>query len=189
MKTKKLSGPKQIAGPTLQAPQDKTLWHSRRWVYGRVKNPLHGLVDAATRSWSTMESLTTQIPAMCLISIDLKPTKQVHTTGSCFSLGHDDKGALIAATDEFPRGNGFVGARWGGSGTAAAWNALLQQSRIIFHSATSPAGLTIRRGAQFTWRPTQIQTCAGPMRTYLNLLSPEFSICNGRWPWFPLWRN
>ena len=114
-----------------------------------------------------MESLTTQITGQCvLISIDLE-TDQTGRTPLvvAFSLGHDDKGALIAATDEFPRGNGLLAARWGVQVQQAAWNALLQL--VSDHSTqqgASPAGLTIQKGVLklHTGAPLKIQTCAGP---------------------------
>lgn len=124
-------------------------------------------VDAGDEVLVHMESLTTQITGQCvLVSIDLE-TDQTGRTPLvvAFSLGHDDKGALIAATDEFPRGNGLLAARWGVQVQQAAWNALLQL--VSDHSTqqgASPAGLTIQKGVLklHTGAPLKIQTCAGP---------------------------
>jgi hypothetical protein len=111
-------------------------------------------VDAGDEVLVHMESLTTQITGQCvLISIDLE-TDQTGRTPLvvAFSLGHDDKGALIAATDEFPRGNGLLAARWG------------VQVQHSTQQGASPAGLTIQKGVLklHTGAPLKIQTCAGP---------------------------
>ena len=114
-------------------------------------------VDAGCEVIVHLDSLTTQIASSCvLVSIDLE-TDQTGRTPLvvAFSLGQDQNGGLIAATDEFPRGNGTLAARWGVPLQQAAWNALL--SLASDHAAernASPVGLTIQNG--------NIQLQAGP---------------------------
>ena len=66
-----------------------------------------------------------------------------------FALGSDATtgAALLAVTDEFPRGNALLAARWGALVRNAAWTAFLQLA--MDHAAErslAPGGLTLAGG-------------------------------------------
>jgi hypothetical protein len=104
-----------------------------------------------------LDSLTTQIVNQAvLVSIDLECDQTGRTPlVVAFSLGTDAQGGLIASTDEFPRGNGVLAARWGSAVQTAAWSALL--SLATDHAserAMSPIALVIQN--------EQLQLGVGP---------------------------
>lgn len=74
------------------------------------------------------ESMRVQmLDGMLLVSIDLE-TDQTGRTPLVVSiaLGNSDQGAgLFAVTDEYPRGNGILAARWGAVLQEAVWSSLL----------------------------------------------------------------
>lgn len=117
-------------------------------------------VDAGDELLVHLNSIATQIvDTNVLVSIDCE-TDQTGRTPLVvvFALGANASGGLVAATDEFPRGNGMLAARWGIPVQQAAWNAMLA---LAFDHATerdtSPLGLTIQSG--------KLQLQAGPSLT------------------------
>jgi len=124
--------PADGSAPTGQAAPPSVIW-----------------VDQGDEVVVHLESVATQITGQCvLVSMDLE-TDQTGRTPLvvAFSLGQDTTGGLIAATDEFPRGNGVLAARWGVQVQQAAWNALLLLA--VDHAneqGASPIGLTIKNG-------------------------------------------
>lgn len=74
-----------------------------------------------------LDSTTTQIAQQSLlVSIDLECDQTGRTPlVVAFALPPDDTAGLVVATDEYPRGNGLLAARWGAAVQAAAWTALL----------------------------------------------------------------
>jgi hypothetical protein len=114
-------------------------------------------VDRGDEVLVDLGSLTTQVVnETVLVSLDLECDQTGKTPlVVAFSLGTDAQGGLIAATDEFPRGNGALAARWGSAVQAAAWSALLA---LATDHATernlSPLALSIQNG--------NIQLVAGP---------------------------
>jgi hypothetical protein len=106
-------------------------------------------VDAGDEVLVHLDSLTTQIASGCvLVSIDLETAETGRTPlVVAFSLGQDATGGLIAATDEFPSGNGMLAARWGVPVQQAAWSALLSLAAdYATERGSSPLGLTIQSG-------------------------------------------
>jgi hypothetical protein len=66
-----------------------------------------------------------------LVSVDLETDQTGRTPLTVvFALGTaTDPSGLAATTDEFPRGNGLLAARWGASLQAAVWSSLLGLSQ------------------------------------------------------------
>jgi hypothetical protein len=98
------------------------------------------------------------VESTVLVSIDLE-SDQSGRTAMVVALALGDTpqagGALLAATDEFPRGNALLAARWGRVLRDAAWTAFLalaadhaDQTRL------SPQALTLAHG--------QLRLTAGP---------------------------
>jgi hypothetical protein len=96
-----------------------------------------------------------------LVSIDLESDQTGRTPLVVpFALGDDSTAGatLVAATEEFPRGNALLTARWGTAVRDAAWSALLQLAAD--HAAERDAasrGLTLEGG--------QLRLTAGPALT------------------------
>ena len=81
-----------------------------------------------------------------LVSVDLETDQ----TGRqplvvAFSLGDGTDGAgLVATTDELPRGNGLLAARWGPALQSAVWASLLNMAQIhATERRKAPLGLSI----------------------------------------------
>jgi hypothetical protein len=114
-------------------------------------------VDSGDEVLVHLDSMTTQIVGQTvLISVDLE-TDQTGRTPLIvpFAVSSDDTAGLIAATDEFPRGNGLLAARWGRAVQAAAWSALLSlASDHATERGQAPRGLAIANG--------HLQLVAGP---------------------------
>lgn len=106
-------------------------------------------VDAGDEVLVHLDSLKTQVSGQSVVvSLDLE-TDQTGRTPIVvvFALGADDQAGLVAATDEYPRGDGALVARWGGAVQAAAWSALL--SLATDHAGERglvPRGLAIAGG-------------------------------------------
>jgi len=106
-------------------------------------------VDAGDEVLVHLDSVQTQIAGQSVIvSIDL----ETEETGRSpilvvFALGTDDAGGLIAATDEYPRGDGALVARWGAAVQAAAWSAMLSLAGThATERGLSPRGLAVVGG-------------------------------------------
>jgi len=96
-----------------------------------------------------LDGVRTEIAGDCvLVSIDLE-TDQTGRTPMvvAFALGSSEAAGLVVATDELPRGNAILAARWGPSVQAAAWSALLS---VAADHATerglAPQGLSVAGG-------------------------------------------
>ena len=94
-----------------------------------------------------------------LVSIDLESDQTGRTPMvTAFALGADaTTGAgLVAVTEEYPRGNAMLAARWGAVVRNAAWSALLQLANDHADERNlTPAGLTVAAGAlHLTAAPT-----------------------------------
>jgi hypothetical protein len=85
-------------------------------------------VDAGSEALVHLDSVRVKIAdRMILISIDLE-TDQTGRTAlvTVFAVGGPgDPVGLLAVTDELPRGNGLLAARWGSAVRNACWAALL----------------------------------------------------------------
>jgi hypothetical protein len=109
--TVRLAGsPADGSTPAAQLPQ-KVIW-----------------VDQGDEVLVHLDSTRTRIlNGTVLVSVDLE-TDQTGRTPLIvsFALGSgSDNGGLIAATDELPRGNGLLAARWGKTLQAAVWASIL----------------------------------------------------------------
>jgi hypothetical protein len=83
-----------------------------------------------------------------LISIDLE-TDQTGRTPLvvAFALGSSEAAGLVVATDELPRGNPVLAARWGSTTQAAAWSALLSlASDHASERGLTPRAMTVVNG-------------------------------------------
>jgi hypothetical protein len=90
------------------------------------------------------------------MSVDLE-TDQTGRTPLvvAFALGSRDDAGLVAATDELPRGNGLLAARWGPALRAAAWASLLMLAQDHANErGAAPLGLALTGG--------QLHLHAGP---------------------------
>ncbi len=94
-----------------------------------------------------LESTQVRIQAdSVLVSVDLETDqtgRQPLVVALCLNTGADGAG-LVAATDELPRGNGLLAARWGQNLQAAVWAILLNMSQQhAFERQLAPIGLSI----------------------------------------------
>lgn len=85
-------------------------------------------VDAGDEVLVHLDSIQTKVlDRLVLISVDLE-TDQTGRTPLIvnFALGNAaDPAGLVAVTDEYPRGNGSLAARWGEAVQAALWSTLV----------------------------------------------------------------
>jgi hypothetical protein len=106
-------------------------------------------VDGGDEVLAHLDSVRTQIASqVILVSIDLETDQTGRATLVVpFAIGRDDTAGLVAVTDEFPRGNGLLAARWGAAVQAAAWSALLAlASDHASERGLAPRGLAITDG-------------------------------------------
>jgi hypothetical protein len=85
-------------------------------------------VDAGDEVLVHLDSIQVKIQdRMVLISIDLESDQSGRTPLIVsFALGNEnDPAGLVAVTDEYPRGDGSLAARWGEAVQAALWSTLL----------------------------------------------------------------
>jgi hypothetical protein len=84
-------------------------------------------VDGGDEVLVHLDSTSTQIIGQTvLVSIDLESDQTGRTPLIvAFSLPPSEEAGLVAATDEYPRGNGLLASRWGPAVQAAAWSAML----------------------------------------------------------------
>jgi hypothetical protein len=108
-------------------------------------------VDAGDEVLVHLDSLRVALRnRLIVVSIDLECDQTGRTPLVCtFALGDQaDPAGLFAVTDELPRGNGLLAARWGAAVQAAAWNSLL--SLVKDHAGErnlAPLGFTATDGA------------------------------------------
>ena len=94
-----------------------------------------------------VESTQVRLQNGCLlVSVDLETDqsgRQPLVMALSLSNGTDGAG-LIATTDDLPRGNGVLAARWGQALQAAVWASLLKMSQQhAFEREKAPSGISI----------------------------------------------
>lgn len=104
-------------------------------------------VDRGDEVLVHLESTQVRIQAdSVLVSVDLETDqtgRQSLVVALCLNTGADSAG-LVATTDELPRGNGLLTARWGQMVQAAVWACLLNMSQQhAFERQQAPIGLSI----------------------------------------------
>ncbi len=107
-------------------------------------------VDGGDEVLVHLDSIQTNIlDRMVLISIDLESDQTGRTPLiASFALGDaSDPAGLIAVTDEFPRGDGALAARWGEAVQAALWSTLLLLAQEhALERGKSPTGISAAAG-------------------------------------------
>lgn len=108
-------------------------------------------VDAGSEALVHLDSVKVKITdGMILVSIDLESDQTGRATMvSAFAVGRPgDPAGLLAVTDELPRGNGLLAARWGGAVRNACWSALLSVANdVAAHLKLAPVGIVAVAGA------------------------------------------
>lgn len=87
---------------------------------------------------------------LLLLSVDLETIQTGRTPLVCvFAVGNDkDPAGLVAVTDELPRGNGVLAARWGKILQEALWTSLLAISADHAAAAKATAiGISVTAGS------------------------------------------
>jgi hypothetical protein len=107
-------------------------------------------VDAGDEVLVHLDSVAVQMTARgVLVSVDLE-TDQTGRTPLIVSLALSngkDAAGLVAVTDELPRGNGLLAARWGAHLQAAVWAGILGLAQdFAAQHAGVPRALTIANG-------------------------------------------
>lgn len=107
-------------------------------------------VDAGDEVLVHVDSMQVRIlNQLVLVSVDLE-TDQTGRTPLVvsFSLGDaNDPGGLLASTDDLPRGNGILAARWGRVLQNAVWASLLSLSRAHADERSgAPQAISITAG-------------------------------------------
>jgi len=97
-----------------------------------------------------LESTQVRLQNGCLlVSVDLETDqtgRQPLVMAFSVSDGADGAG-LIATTDDLPRGNGFLAARWGHVLQSAMWASMLNMSKQhAFERQQAPNGISIANG-------------------------------------------
>jgi hypothetical protein len=108
-------------------------------------------VDKGDEVLVHLESVQTRLQNdSLLISVDLETDqtgRQPLVMALSLSNGNDGLG-LIATTDELPRGNGVLAARWGAPLQSAIWASLLKMSQQhAFERNLAPRGISISGNA------------------------------------------
>lgn len=106
-------------------------------------------VDGGDEVLVHLDSTSTQILEQAvLVSIDLESDQTGRTPLIvAFSLPPGEEAGLVAATDEYPRGNGLLASRWGPAVQAAAWSAMLTlASDHALERDLAPRGLAVTDG-------------------------------------------
>lgn len=106
-------------------------------------------VDSGDEAVVHLDSLKTEITGhSVVVSIDLETDQTGRSPVIVvFALGSDERGGLIAATDEIPHGDSAIVSRWGAAVQAAAWNALLSLAGDhATERGLSPRALTVNGG-------------------------------------------
>jgi hypothetical protein len=111
-----------------------------------------------------LDSTRVQIlPKTVLVSVDLETDqtgRQPLIVALALGDGSDDAG-LVATTDEIPRGNGLLAARWGEALQASVWATLMQMSQEhAFERSKAPRGVTVVNGLLNFRADTPLQAVA-----------------------------
>src|SRR5579864_4903469 len=108
-------------------------------------------VDSGDEVLVHLDSIQAKIlDKLVLISIDLESDQTGRTPLIVsFALGGAaDPAGLVAATDEYPRGDGRLAARWGEAVQAALWSTLLRLAQDhADERGKSPVGISTSSGA------------------------------------------
>lgn len=107
-------------------------------------------VDQGDEVLVHLESTQVRLTGDCLlVSVDLETDqtgRQPLIIAFSISDGADDAG-LIATTDDLPRGNGLLAARWGHVLQSAMWASILNMSKQhAFERQQAPNGISIANG-------------------------------------------
>ncbi len=107
-------------------------------------------VDGGDEVLVHLNSATVRImDRMLLVSVDLE-TDQTGRTSLVVALavsGEGEPAGLVATTDEFPRGNALLAARWGRALHAAVWASVLAlASEHATERAMAPLGISAATG-------------------------------------------
>jgi hypothetical protein len=109
-------------------------------------------VDAGSEVLVHLDSIQTRLlKSALLVSIDLENDQTGRSpliVALSFSADPKDPAALVATTDEYPRGDGRLASRWGRPLQAAVWASLLSLAQD--HAAersSAPQAITIAEGA------------------------------------------
>ena len=99
---------------------------------------------------------------LLFVSVDLETDQTGRTPLVCaFAVGNDkDPAGLIAVTDDLPRGNGVLAARWGKTLQEAVWATVLSISTDHAASASAtaigisvtPGSLRVQTSTALVWR-------------------------------------
>jgi hypothetical protein len=107
-------------------------------------------VDSGDEVLVHLDSIQTRIlDRVVLISIDLESDQSGRTPLIVsFAIGNAiDPAGLIAVTDEYPRGDGSLAARWGEAVQAALWSTLLGLAQDhATERGKAPAGISAAPG-------------------------------------------
>lgn len=108
-------------------------------------------VDQGDEVLVHLDSVTVRfVGQTALVSMDLESDQTGRTPiVVAFALGADASAgaALVAVTEEYPRGNALLAARWGAAVRDAAWSAFLQLAADhAGERSLAPAGLTLAAG-------------------------------------------
>ena len=111
-----------------------------------------------------LDSTKVQIlPKTVLVSVDLETDqtgRQPLVVVLALGDGTDDA-RLVATTDEIPRGNGLLAARWGEALQASVWATLMQMSQEhAFERSKAPRGVTVVNGLLNFHADTPLQAVA-----------------------------
>ena len=108
-------------------------------------------VDAGDEVLVHLDSVQARIlEKLLLVSIDLESDETGRTPlVVSFALGDAaDPSGLVAATDEYPRGDGRLAARWGESVQAALWSTLLSLAQEhATEREQAPVGISATSGS------------------------------------------
>jgi hypothetical protein len=121
-------------------------------------------VDAGDEVLVHLDSVQARIlEKLLLISIDLESDETGRTPLIVsFALGDaTDPTGLVAATDEYPRGDGRLAARWGESVQAALWSTLLSLAQEhAVERGKAPVGMSATSGLLRLHAADPIRTAA-----------------------------
>jgi len=107
-------------------------------------------VDAGSEVMVYLDSVKVKIAGnVVAVSIDLE-SDQTGRTPLIVTLAlgaTGDLAGMLAVTDDLPRGNGLLAARWGGAVTSAVWSALLGLLQdFASERRLNPAGFAVMPG-------------------------------------------
>jgi hypothetical protein len=160
---------------------------------GSVPAPLSSPVivwaDAGSEALVHLDSIQVRmLPGTLLVSLDFETDQTGRSpliVALTLSADPKDPAGLVAATDEYPRGDGRLAARWGRAFQAAAWASLLsiaqdhaaQRSLAPRNISVGPNGLTLQAGPPLSIVP---QPTPQPGRAPTNASSKSRTKTSGK---------